>query len=191
MSNQSTQRRLATLLSSLTTRLDIYRKVRQAFRGVHALCAATASEYLIRAGVLGGYRPWTSQLESDLSRKGWKTVAAGVSPVDLQATEGSQSGERPRTTLHVGSNAQSSKLTGGVPAPPLRFGDLCYTIDSNRNGAPDHVFFFIRWLDRARLIAEVVDNYAPHPHPRNLGAPQWYGGKRLAYGKFHHAQRLP
>jgi hypothetical protein len=86
---------------------------------------------------------------------------------------------------------KNGSLTGGAPALPLRFGDLCYTVDSNHNGAPDHVFFFIRWLDRARLVAEVVDNYAPHPHPRNLGSPCWYQGKRLAYGRFDHAQRMP
>ena len=143
--------KLASLLASPAVRLDVYRKVRQSFKGVKALCAATASEYLIRAGVLSGYRAWTSQLEAALLKKGWVAVSAIAN---------------------------------------LQPYDFCYTVDSNHNGAPDHVFFFVRWLDRTKLVAEVVDNYNPHPHPRNLGASCWYGGKRLAYGKFSHAQRL-
>jgi hypothetical protein len=165
---RSTLKKLAILLNSPTTRLDVHRQVRQTFKGVKALCAATASEYLIRAGVLHGYRPWTSQLESSLKQKGWGSV--------------------PTPNLSPGRGLGPA-LSDSFPV--LRLGDLCYSVYANRNGAPDHVFFFIRWLDRARLVAEVVDNYAPHPHPRNLGAPCWYAGRRLAYGRFSHAQRTP
>jgi hypothetical protein len=163
--------------------------VRRAFTGVHALCAATASEYLIRAGVLGGYRPWTSQLESALKERGWMTVGTGVSLSAVGTRVSASAHHRYIETVADSLTAVPTPdaLTG---VPTLRTFDLCYSIDANGNGAPDHVFFFISWFDRARLVAEVVDNYAPHPHPRNLGAPCWYGGRRLAYGKFDHAQRF-
>lgn len=144
-------KKLSTLLNNPATRLDAYRKVRQVFKGVKALCAATVSEYLIRAGVLGGYRAWTADLQAVLAKKGAVSIA------------------------------------GMGNLKPL---DICYSVDGNRNGAPDHVYFFLHWIDQSKGIASVLDNYSPHPHPRNLGASCWYQGKRLAYGRFSHAQRL-
>ncbi|MDQ3022957.1 MAG: hypothetical protein M3R04_01035 [bacterium] len=176
MQRRSTRMRLAVLLSDPSARLDVYRTVRRAFKGVKALCAATVSEYLIRAGVLHGYRPWTAQLENALREKGWITVIYSETEVPSPA-QASLARQRARPSVAQRSSAK-----------PL---DLCYSIDANRNSAPDHVFIFIRWLDRERLVAEVVDNYSAHPHPRNLGAPCWHGGRRLAYGCFSHAQRAP
>ena len=162
----ATLAKLAALLASPAVRSDVYRTVRRAFKGVRALCAATASEYLIRAGVLSGYHPWTSGLEVALKVTGWKTVGG------------------------TGVTARDNASTGETPVPPLKPYDVCYTTDANANGAPDHVFIFLRWLDQSRLVAEVVDNYGAHPHPRNLGAPVWYGGQLLARTPFSQAQRL-
>ena len=139
-------------LDSPAIRLDVFRKVRQAFKGVKALCAATASEYLIRAGYLNGYRPWTADLSKTLTAKGARRF---------------------------------DTVTDCEPY------SLCYSVDGNRNGAPDHVYIFLCWIDPKRQIAEVVDNYSPHPHPRNLGGACWYKGKHLNYGRYWYGQVLP
>jgi hypothetical protein len=133
-------------------RLEVYKRVRTVFKGVKALCAATMSEYLIRAGYLSGHRPWTATLSRDLEKKG---------------------------AVRFDSLARCEPYT------------LCYSVDSNGNGAPDHVYLFMRWLDKERAIAEVIDNYSVHPHPRNLKGPCWYKGRHLSNGRFWYGQILP
>jgi hypothetical protein len=66
--------------------------------------------YLGGNATRGMVAPWQSYHAS------W----AGASPVNLQETDGSQSGERGRAVLHEGSNAQGHNLTGGAPALPVQ-----------------------------------------------------------------------
>lgn len=70
-------------------------------------------------------------------------------------------------------------------------GALCFTVDANHNGSPDHVYTFLGWLDEPSGVALVYDNYSPVPHPRNVGKAVWYKGKRLAYGRFDFALLPP
>lgn len=143
---------LACIVADPLQRADIYKTVRTRFKGVKALCAATQSAYLIRAGIISGWYAWTADLKRALTLKGAKVIHF---PKDLQPY------------------------------------DLVFTVDANHNNAPDHVYLFLGWLDEAKLVAEIIDNYNAHPAPRNVGASVTYKRRRLARGKMAFAMRLP
>jgi len=147
--------RLRALVDSSRDRLAIYVYIRslKVYHGVSALCAATQSEYLRRAGWIAHHFAWTANLSAVLLTLGWTKVYA------------------PDALL------------------PL---DECFSADVKpKNGSPDHVYLFLYWVDRADMIAMVLDNYSPNPHLRNIGVAVWYKGKRYAKTPFAYALRAP
>ena len=141
------------LVNSPEIRLSIYKYIRslKVYRGVTALCAATQSEYLKRAGYIRVHYAWTADLASILLSIGWRKIAL---------------------------------------ATDLRPMDMCYSQDRKpKNGSPDHVYLFLCWLDKAKRVALILDNYSPHPHPRNLGKSVWYKGKLYGKTPFDYALR--
>jgi hypothetical protein len=50
----------------------------------------------------------------------------------------------------------------------LEPGCPCASKDANKNKRSDHVYIFIRWLDRAKGIGEIMDNQKRDPHARNI-----------------------
>lgn len=139
---------LKRLVYNPTARKAIYRAVRKAHPGVKALCAATASEYLARAGVLTDRYTWTADLSDALESKGWPRTQDVAKLHELSAV---------------------------------------FTVDANNNDAPDHVYLFLTWLDRAKWVALILDNYQADPHARNVLTACWYKARRLARGHMAYA----
>lgn len=130
------------LLSDPATQREIRAFTRKVLKLRSNQCAATASEYLRRAGYITHVRTWTADLAAALDAAGW-----------IRKT--------------------------GTPEPY----SVVFTKDDNGNGAPDHVYTLLEMIDPALGVAEVIDNYEPGPHLRNVHGAVTYNGQRLARGR--------
>jgi hypothetical protein len=70
----------------------------------------------------------------------------------------------------------------------LQPGDMCFSRDlTGKKGWPDHVYLFLRWLNKPNLVAEIFDNNSKALIPRNIGKAVWYKGRRLSTTPFGFA----
>lgn len=153
--------KLKKILNSREQRAAIYNFVHSNFKLQGGYCAATQSQLEVHLGTMQGLSINTAGLLKRLLARSYAII---------------------------GEMKQKKVLT---TAPPLKYGDICFSLDLKDKPMPDHTFRFLRWLDEAHLIAEVWDNYSIDPTPRNLGAPCTWNKKRLAKTAFAFALRHP
>jgi hypothetical protein len=73
----------------------------------------------------------------------------------------------------------------------LEAGAVCFSKDLTGKRMPDHVYVFLGWLDRAKSLALIQDNFSPDPHLRNMGKGVWYRGRRYSATPFDYALYPP